>query len=71
MDWDNKAGAIVTAREIGLGLLAAGVLTLVSGVVLAVTLGTILALILLVGSAVLNTAAIICLRHGKRKGGAR
>lgn len=68
MEWDNKRKSPVSAREVGLGLLFAGILTLTSGVVLTFTLGTILAFMLLVGSVVLNTAAIVCLRSGKRGG---
>ena len=71
MEWDSKKRKTsASVREIGFVLLAAGVLTLAAGIVLTVTFGTFLALVLLGGSALLNTAAIICLRHGKqhRKG---
>ena len=68
MEWDRKkSGSPGGMREIGIILLAVGIAFLGTGIVLAVTFGTVLVPILLGGSVFVNTAAVVCLRHSKTR----
>ena len=63
MEWDNKNPRGATGlRLAGFVLLGIGVATLAVAIVFAMTVGTILAPILLVCSILINTLAVIFLR---------
>ena len=67
MQWDRRERSRADKiRETGLILLAAGVILLASGIVLTFTIGTVMAPVFMSGSIFINTAAIICLRQGRR-----
>jgi len=61
MEWDRKPKT--GPRGTGLILLGVGLVLLAGGVALAVTLGTFYATLLLFVSALVNTAAVLCLRR--------
>ena len=63
MEWDRKPKT--GRRGAGLILLGVGLVLLAGGAALAVTLGTIYAALLLLVSALVNTAAVFCLRRKK------
>ena len=68
MEWDRKNRSRADKiREAGLILLAVGVTLLSAGIVLTFTIGAGAAPIFMSGSVLVNTAAVICLRRGRRR----
>ncbi|MCL2580664.1 MAG: hypothetical protein FWE32_11675 [Oscillospiraceae bacterium] len=67
MEWERKGRFVSSRRRMaGICLLCFGVVLLAGGVALAVTVGTLYATLLLVGSVVVNTVAVVCLRAGRK-----
>ncbi|MDR2933437.1 MAG: hypothetical protein LBV27_10070 [Oscillospiraceae bacterium] len=55
-------------KKLGIGMLALGILVLVTGIILAVTVGTRLVPILLLSSILINSVGIVLLQtHQKKK----
>jgi len=68
MQWERKnQSAADKLRSAGLIILAVGVLMLALGIALTFFVLTILSPILLSGSILVNTAAVICLRQSKQR----
>ena len=68
MEWDRrKRSRADKIRETGLILLAVGVIALAAGIVLTFTIGTVMAPVFMSGSILINTAAVICLRQGRKR----
>ncbi|MDR2908471.1 MAG: hypothetical protein LBU86_01125 [Oscillospiraceae bacterium] len=50
-------------RATGKWFLAVGVAMLIAGIAVALTIGTVLAAMLVIGSVIMNTAAVVCIRR--------